>query len=49
MTTNHNITGALPGDITIPSPYFFTILSATLYTTSTRFSKISKDVGILPA
>jgi hypothetical protein len=39
MITIHNITGALPGDVTILSPYFCTVLSATLYTTSARFSK----------
>jgi hypothetical protein len=49
MITIHNITGALSGDITIPSPYFFTVLGATFTQHQQDFQNFKKDVGILCA
>ena len=49
MITIHNITGAHPWGITIPSPYFCTILNATFTQRRQDFQNLQKDVGILPA
>jgi hypothetical protein len=48
MITIHNITGARPWGITIPSPYFFTVLSATFTQHQQDFQNLQKDAGILP-
>ena len=41
-------TGLILGDITVPSPYFCTVLSATFTQHQQDFQNIQKDVGILP-
>ena len=44
---NYNLEGARPWGITIPSPYFCTILSATYLQNNKKISKILKKMWVL--
>jgi hypothetical protein len=44
---NYNSEGARPWGITIPSPYFFTILSAIYLQNNNKISKIFKNMWVL--
>ena len=43
------ITGLILGYITIPSPYFFTVLGVNFTQHQQDFQNLQKDVGILLA